>query len=708
MSRFLRFVVEETLVAGRDAVKEVTVAIAVFDREPDFNPKVDPVVRNEARRLRGKLETYYTSEGARDGIRISIPKGGYAPQFERVEIPVTAAVEAPAPSPILEPAALTDHHVAISPEKPSSPRKVSLWMAAAVAVAVITGLGAMLNHGPTRTASAVSITPLTGDEGHDFNPAISPDGQSVAYSHEGPDGNVDIYVQSMSGEPRRLTTDVDNDLHPAWSPDGQSIAFIRAGPDTARIMVVPAAGGPEKQVAVPGRFDPGLTRMSAGPLERLSSPGPAWSPDGKFLVYRQCLPTRENGCPLHVVSLATLEVHRLTEQISRVADVMPAWSPDGKRIAFARFSANAPIGDLYVTTTDGAKVTRVTAESHDIRGLVWSGDGKSLVFSSDRTGTYSLWSVSLHDLAIKPINAVGETAIEPTISKDDQVLVYTDASTNVNVWRYDVGGRKSEKLIASTRQNRNAAWSRDGKRIAFISDRRGPWALWVANADGSQPAQLTKFAHGDFGSASWSPDSQSIAFEVRMEGQSAIWIIPSGGGTPRRLMVESEEQRSPLWSHDGQWIYFLSNRGGKFQIWRTHAAGSGTELVCDCVSTDMNETADGKSLILFNAPDRGFWEVPLPSGSARKIQNLEEINARRWWTLSGDALWFYDELQRQPGLFAYSFATRKVTHEMDFDRMLPVSTPSLAMSPDGRTLLYSRRDNSHSQLMSIRGPALER
>ncbi len=707
MSRFLRFVVEETLESGPDAVKETTVAIAAFDRPTDFNPKLDPVVRNEARRLRGKLDAYYAGEGANDRIRISIPKGGYAPHFEVLEIAPAAAP--PAIAPAEELASPPDVDVTIPPKKGAAPRKPALWMTAVVAVAALIALGAgWLNRRPKVSIPALNISPLTGDAGHDFSPAISPDGQSVAFTREGPDGNLDIYVQTMSGEARRLTTDIDNDLHPSWSPDGKSIAFIRAGPDTARIMLVPAAGGPEKQIAVPGRFDPGHTRVSAGPLERLGNPGPAWSPDGKWLVYRQCLPTRENGCPLHLVSLATQQVRRLTEQIAGVSDVMPAWSPDGKQVVFARFLSNNSVADLYLISANGGKSTRVTTESQDIRGVTWSGDGRSLIFSSNRTGTYSLWSVSLADLTISPINAIGETAIEPAVSKDNQFLVYTDASTNVNIWRYDVANQAAGKLITSVRENRNGVWSPDGKRIAFMSDRRGSWELWVANADGSQSRQVTKFGHGDFGSATWSPDGQWIAFEQRAEGRSDVMVISAAGGAARRLVGESSEQRSPVWSRDGKSIYLVSNRGGKFQIWKTSANASGTELVCDCTASDLAEAPDGKSLIVFNAPDRGFWEVALPSGIPQKIPHLENANARRWWTIGGDGLWFYDELQRQPSLFVYSFTTKKVSHVMDFDRMLPVSTPSLAMSPDGRTLIYSRTDSSRSQLMSIRGTFLER
>ncbi len=81
MCRFLRFTVETTLAGRADELKEYSIAMAVFDRGPDFDPRVDPVVRSEARRLRSKLASYYANEGAHDELLIELPKGGYVPQF---------------------------------------------------------------------------------------------------------------------------------------------------------------------------------------------------------------------------------------------------------------------------------------------------------------------------------------------------------------------------------------------------------------------------------------------------------------------------------------------------------------------------------------------------------------------------------------------------------------------------------------------------
>ena len=83
LKRFLRYVVEE-MVAGRgERVKEYSIGVEVFDREPSFDPRTDPIVRVQARRLRSRLSRYYEEEGRHEEIRIELPKGSYAPVFHR-------------------------------------------------------------------------------------------------------------------------------------------------------------------------------------------------------------------------------------------------------------------------------------------------------------------------------------------------------------------------------------------------------------------------------------------------------------------------------------------------------------------------------------------------------------------------------------------------------------------------------------------------
>jgi len=85
LSRFLRFVVEGHLDGKDQELKESVIAIEVFGRRPDFDSKLDPVVRTEAARLRARLNEYYIKEGKADALVIELPKGGYVPRFREVE-----------------------------------------------------------------------------------------------------------------------------------------------------------------------------------------------------------------------------------------------------------------------------------------------------------------------------------------------------------------------------------------------------------------------------------------------------------------------------------------------------------------------------------------------------------------------------------------------------------------------------------------------
>jgi hypothetical protein len=80
-ARLLRFLVEESLSERADSLKESVIATEVFDRPPDYDPKLDSIVRVEMGRLRSRLTEYYSQAGLNDPMRIEIPKGGYQPTF---------------------------------------------------------------------------------------------------------------------------------------------------------------------------------------------------------------------------------------------------------------------------------------------------------------------------------------------------------------------------------------------------------------------------------------------------------------------------------------------------------------------------------------------------------------------------------------------------------------------------------------------------
>jgi hypothetical protein len=90
LKRFLSFIVLESIGGRSTELKEYVIGVHVFGKEPSFDPRTDPIVRVQARRLRAKLVRYYQEEGASDEVIVDLPKGGYAPVFKRRETSAAA------------------------------------------------------------------------------------------------------------------------------------------------------------------------------------------------------------------------------------------------------------------------------------------------------------------------------------------------------------------------------------------------------------------------------------------------------------------------------------------------------------------------------------------------------------------------------------------------------------------------------------------
>ena len=138
------------------------------------------------------------------------------------------------------------------------------------------------------------------------------------------------------------------------------------------------------------------------------------------------------------------------------------------------------------------------------------------------------------------------------------------------------------------------AWSPDGKKIAFTTDRDGNREIYVVNADGSDALRLTADTAADYEPA-WSPDGARIAFVSERAGAPGIFVMNADGTAPVRLTTTSEPETDPAWSPDGR-IAFASQREGKTSdIYVINADGSGvTRLTTDGVHPAWSP--DGKTL----------------------------------------------------------------------------------------------------------------
>ncbi len=699
IGEFLTFVIENTIEGNYDVLKETCIGSMVFGRDLTYDPKIDPIVRVEARRLRSKLREYYETEGTADTIFITLPKGGYRPLIEtRViespPIPQTVVTSQPAIS-HAEPVATS-----LSPAKSTPPANTprrrlffALFAANLVLLAIAIFWFVQRQHPTFREARPAALTSYVGQE---FDPALSPDGKHIAFVWDGDSSNYDIYVKPVpTGDPVRLTTSPAHDLHPAWSPDGRDLAFLRVTPSGSQVVIIPATGGPERTL---GELHNNVSLWKADASQIIGSLGPSWSPDGESIIVN-------NGGALYLWPLAFGAHRQLTSPLATNNDFFPAVSPDGTAIAFVRQTSNST-ADLYLSTLHNASTPRrLTSDKSDIRGITWAPDGRSIIFSSQREGSYTLWQLFTDDGRIEAIPTNSMQAAGPSLAREGTLLAYTELTQNTNIWRMSLadsrtGSSSAVRLIASSRRNNSPQYSSDGQQIAFVSDRSGNWELWACHADGTSPRQLTNFRGPLVGTPHWSPDGKWIAFDVRPGEHSAIFIVPGSGGTPQQLSHNTFEERMPNWSADGHFLYFSSTRSGAVRLWRMTATGDSPTQITDRPAYDSFE-ADAGHTLYFRSDGSGVWSVPTTGGTATQVSALADIEPSRYLAVTSHALYFVDRESTPRHIKAYNFSTHKITTIGEIEHTLVSGTPSLSVSPDERFILYAQQDQSSSDILAI-------
>jgi Tol biopolymer transport system component len=402
--------------------------------------------------------------------------------------------------------------------------KAAVVVATLVVAVIAVGLAAWLHFQPSqRTGTALKIVPFTSIAGEESGPAFSPDGNAIAFARGGEkDDNPGIYVKLIgAGRPLRLTTSSDADSSPAWSPDGRFIAFFRQSTTGGAYYLVPSLGGEERKLA-----DAYTNQLGSGRFLD-------WSPDGKFLLVADQVSPKD---PRPSIVLISIESGQKTTMTSPPGPYLasPTFSPDGKNLAFVQ-GLGYLAHDIYVAPVAGGESRRLTLDSRISGGLTWTSDGREVVFSSNRGGLYSLWSVSASGGAPEPLSAVGEDAIQPSISRQGSRLAYLRRRRNINIWRTEgpdwTGPRDSPiKLISSRRDQMDQDISPNGQKIAFRSNRSGSFEIWTCDSNGSNPIQLTSFGAPNSGTPRWSPDGQQIAFDSRKEGQLGYLCDQRGRG----------------------------------------------------------------------------------------------------------------------------------------------------------------------------------
>ncbi len=158
---------------------------------------------------------------------------------------------------------------------------------------------------------------------------------------------------------------------------------------------------------------------------------------------------------------------------------------------------------------------------------------------------------------------------EPPASGDLPLIAYgaRDADGRQQIFAVKADGTGKNRLTQEGKQNFFPAWSPNGKKLAFTSDRSSSLQIWVMKADGTSPRQLTTEGENDV--PTWSPDGKQITFASKRTGHSEIWTMESDGTHQKQLTTTDTAvvNSGPAWSPDGRRIAFYSTRSGHYAIW---------------------------------------------------------------------------------------------------------------------------------------------
>jgi Tol biopolymer transport system component len=558
MKRFLRYSVEKTLAGEADSLKESIIGIEVFDRPPEYDPKVDSIVRVEAHRLRQKLAQFYTATGAAEQIRIDLPKGSYSVQIQRVPSP--GSVEN-----------------AESPANPPAP-----WLNGKVAAACALALGVFVGWWWNRedlkpAVPRQSVSSLTSIGGYTSNPVMSPDGKAVYFvSDDAKDGPQLLMRQDVvSGERRALTGPDESAEHPDVSPNGEWIVYQSRRPEGQGIYLIPALGErPTPKVIA------------------LGGSRPRFSPNGKWILYTKRNEQEWSPGRLFVTLMTGGPQIDLTKDFADMH--YGIWSEDGSRILFCGTHISGVAGEehdwwtLAFKDADGETSnpvkTRLFEALRDKLHLTNSippnasaeqpGEwrGRHVYFSSESGEAVSIFRIAL-DENFRWDESFGIERLTSGTTIDNNLrigrgaaaaatadIVFSGGSVNVDIWSLPFQaktlsvGDNLQRLTSRPGSETFGALSGSKEWLAFAGDHLGRRNVILRN-EKTRREQVVMESNLAQDYPVFSPNSSMMAFRQMEAPKVPIFIVrPGRGEAPERACDDCGAPTA--WSPDGRYIYF--------------------------------------------------------------------------------------------------------------------------------------------------------
>jgi len=318
----------------------------------------------------------------------------------------------------------------------------------------------------------------------------------------------------------------------------------------------------------------------------------------------------------------------------------PAWSPNGSELFFSR--ERAGLRKIFRKNIVSGEETQLTDGNFDEIQPACSPDGKTILFVRSRAAKVKL---------------------EP----GDVFGLFIDG----DIWAIDLASGKEIKLI---RNAFNPDYSPDGKRIAFDASWAGPRRVWTVDRHGHNPQQLTS----DTSEAvthirlRWAPDGIRVVFQNIERTKFDARVFDLSSSQTAWVTNDAVQDLNPVWSPDGQYIYFSSYRGGGINLWRVPVSAEGTpagfpqQLTIGAgQDVEIAISRDGKRLafsILRQNAD--LWRLPVspetgkPNGVPQEVITTTREDSRGAWSPDGTMIAFNSDRTGEMNIWLYSIAER--------------------------------------------------
>ena len=575
----------------------------------------------------------------------------------------------------------------------------------------LTGSGLTAGSAARIAPDAVPDAPAPAAAVAFAEPGLSPDGREIAFVSGG-----DIWtVPVTGGEARLLVSHPANESRPLYSPDGRALAFVSTRTGQPDIYVLSLADGALRR----------LTWDDAG--EGLSG----WSKDSRWVIFSSSSRDISGMNDVYKIAADGGTPMPITAD-GYVSEFFGTPSPDGKLLAFSARGVGSgqwwrhghshidesEIWTVSLDAAPGAQVySQITLRQGKALWPMWSGDGASIFFVSDRDGQENIWRTPLlpadralnrraqpkdgatpKDEATRVTSFKDGRVLWPSASADGRTLVF---ERDFQIWTLDTASGRAQALsiarkgapagpvteaVRQTSQFEELALSPDGKKVAFIA--RGD--VFAASAkDGGDAARVTS-SDSIEADLSWAPDSHRLVYSAQHAGGRDLRVYDLVARKETTLTSKARDYM-PLFSPDGAALAFL--RDEKQVCIYTFSTKAESCVVSDAhVATTIDGgntiawSPDGKWLAYFADGAKGFSNVhivPAAGGASKPVSFVANaFGGSLTWAPDGTYLMFSTNQRTEIGQAArVDLVLRTPKFREDQFRDLFPSTPSMPEKP---------------------------